>query len=121
MRCATLNVEPVTKSIFAREDKKSSGCGKGIAVPHLIGPDVHELVIIVATFEMPVEWKSADNKPVTVAGMILAPTRYLKEYFPLMTQLAKTLADDSVKCSLLSMNTSAQMCTVLKAAKDRYA
>lgn len=116
-----INFEQVTKSVFAREDKKSSGCGKGIAVPHLISPDIHELVIVVATFESPVAWDSSDNKPVTVSGMILAPTRYLKEYFPLVTQLAKTLADDNVKRSLLSMNNSAQMCTVLKAAKDRYA
>lgn len=116
-----LDTVALTKLLLTREQKKTSGCGKQIAIVHLINPIIPNMKVALGTFKSPVPWDSVDGKPVLLAAIIVAPPRMLKEYFPLIIRVAKTLAEDSTRLSLTNMGTPAQIMTVLNAAKERYA
>jgi mannitol/fructose-specific phosphotransferase system IIA component (Ntr-type) len=115
-----LDTVAVTKLLLGREQKRTSGVGRQIAIAHLLASQIPNIHVVFATFKNPVPWDSVDGKPVKVAALVLSPPRQLKDYFPLVMSVSKCLADESVRLSLLNMITDAQMLTVLNAAKGKY-
>ena len=114
-----LDTVALTKLLLAREQKKSSGCGKQIAIAHVINGVVPNMKVALATLAQPVKWDAADGKPVSLVALIIAPPRELKEYFPLVIKVCKMLAEDNIRISILNMQTPAQIMAVLNAVKGR--
>lgn len=117
----TLNTEYITKLLLIREQKKSSGYGKQIAILHLIDRSISEISITIGTFKTPLAWDAVDGKTVTVAALILSPHRCIKEYIAVIPLVCKVLAEDTIRTSIVSMYTAAQILTVLNSVKGKYA
>lgn len=117
----SLNAEYITKLLLAREQKKSSGYGKQIAILHLIDRSIPEISVTIGTFKSPLQWDAVDGKLVTVAALILSPHRSVKEYIAVIPYVCKALAEDTVRASIVSMCTAAQVMTVLNSLKGKYA
>ena len=107
------NTTIVTKMLHNREQKRSSGCGKQVAFVHLISASIEERVIALATLKTPLEWDSIDKKPVKIIGLVLDNPKFMPEYFETITRYAELLANDTVRCSIISMNTVDQIFTVI--------
>lgn len=112
-----LDTVAVTKLLLAREQKKSSGCGKQIAIPHVINSIIPSLMVILGIFKNPVPWDSVDGKSVRIVCIVLCPSRQVKDYFVAVGAVSKSLSDESIRLSLSNMKTIPQVLTVLNAAK----
>lgn len=106
------------KLLLERERKRSSGCGKQVALLHLIDHSIPERIIALATLKSPVKWDSVDGKDVRAVGIVLAPPNFMKYYFDTIRQTAKILGDDTTLCSVLNMETAAQVAKVFHSFKD---
>ena len=56
-----------------REDLGSTGIGGGIAIPHCRSIAVQKLTVLCALKPQGVDFKAADNKPVKVFFLVVAP------------------------------------------------
>jgi mannitol/fructose-specific phosphotransferase system IIA component (Ntr-type) len=74
--------EALIADTFDREEKGSTGIGKGIAIPHARTTGVRELVGALGVSRQGVDFESEDRQPCHLVFLILAPpaesTRYLK-------------------------------------------
>ena len=76
------------KAILERERIKSTGIGNGIAIPHVIIPQVSELFMVIGRKKDGIDFDSLDGKPVQLVVMVGAPENQQDELIKL---LAKTL------------------------------
>ncbi len=104
--------------LLERELKRSSGYGKQVAIVHTINSAIPNINIVLATFKTPVPWDAADNKPVKLAVLVIAPPRRLNDYFSLIQSVSRILAEDSIRLSIESMNTPSQIMTVINAVRN---
>jgi PTS system fructose-specific IIC component len=74
--------EVLLQDTLAREEKGSTGIGKGIAIPHARTTGVTELVGALGISQSGVDFDAEDGQPCHLIFLILAPpgesTRYLK-------------------------------------------
>jgi mannitol/fructose-specific phosphotransferase system IIA component (Ntr-type) len=112
-----LDAPAVIKHLLSREVKRSSGCGKNIAIVHMLDRSIPNISVTVGTFKGLVPWDAVDGKGVRVAALVLSPPRHLRSYMSLVAEVCKVLADDATRASLTVMTTPAQMMTVLYAAR----
>jgi mannitol/fructose-specific phosphotransferase system IIA component (Ntr-type) len=80
-----------------REKKRTTGFGKGVALPHALTRKLREIVISVAILSNPVEWNSLDKRPVNIVAMVSGPTKMMTDYMKVLFDISKILADDSAR------------------------
>lgn len=65
--------EKIFQALLDRERLGSTGLGKGVAIPHARIPDITETIAAMLTVTEPVNFESADNKPVDIVFGLLVP------------------------------------------------
>jgi len=63
----------IFQALLERERLGSTGLGKGVAIPHARIPGLTHTIAAMMTTESPVNYESADKKPVDIAFGLLVP------------------------------------------------
>ncbi len=72
-RVADEHVAAVREAIAARESVGSTGIGNGVAVPHMKGDAVDDIVLAFARSTAGIEYQAVDGREVHLVFMVLAP------------------------------------------------
>jgi PTS system nitrogen regulatory IIA component len=65
--------DEIFQALFERERLGSTGLGKGIAIPHARIPGLTHTLAAMLRLESPVDFESADRKPIDIAFGLLVP------------------------------------------------
>ncbi|AJR05199.1 PTS nitrogen regulatory IIA subunit [Photobacterium gaetbulicola] len=84
----------------AREAVSSTAMGNGIALPHILTPDVEVPVVVLAPLVQPVEWGAKRGPVSCVVGLVL-PAPPLREYLLAFSSFSKRLLEPDF-CQLLT-------------------
>lgn len=86
---AFTNKEEVLKSVLEREEVHSTGVGNCFAIPHAkcIGPS--SVVMAIGKPANPVDFKSADGKPVSLIWLIVSPPDRIVEHIHVLAGIAR--------------------------------
>ncbi|MGR5143201.1 PTS sugar transporter subunit IIA [Photobacterium sp. DNB23_23_1] len=94
----------------AREAVSSTAMGNGIALPHILTPDIEAPTLVLAPLEQPLEWGPKRGPVSFVIGLVL-PAPPQREYLLAFSSFSRRLLDPGF-CQLLTENTRPE---VLKA------
>ncbi|HSV99645.1 MAG TPA: PTS sugar transporter subunit IIA [Sedimentisphaerales bacterium] len=79
--------------IFDREHIRSTGVGRGIAIPHGRSASVHDLVLAVGVPRAPVEFDSVDGNPVSIVVLLVSPARQTGAHIQAMATISRMMLD----------------------------
>lgn len=98
------------ETVKERENDRSTGLGNGIAFPHARVTGLSGSVICVAFPERPVPFDAIDDKPATIAILILVPEGQPQTALQIMSQFARLLSDPVEREALMGMSSASGIC-----------
>lgn len=114
------NKDELIERLLQREELISTGIGKGVAVPHPRSPmpeAILEPLVITCILEKPIDFKSVDEKPVSVMFFLLSPT--ITCHLSLLSRLSFCLRDNSFVSSLKTLTDSHGLFEIIKAIEQQ--
>ena len=103
------------RAVFEREAMLSTGIGLGIAIPHVCLASVSALCMAIGIVREGVDFKSFDDRPVTIIIMIAAPEGSHREYLGLLAKLVLILKNPAIRERILKAETPADVYEIFKA------
>lgn len=98
------------EGVMEREHERSTGLGNGVAFPHARIPGLRGAVVCIALPEKPVDYESIDDKPVSIAVLILVPEDQPQTALQIMSQFARLLSDSVEREALMGLKTVSGLC-----------
>lgn len=86
--------EQMIRDVFEREEKSSTGIGKGVAIPHARTRGVPTTTVAVGISRNGVDFESEDGKPCHLVFLIIAPEKESTKYLKALSAVAM-LCNDS--------------------------
>jgi mannitol/fructose-specific phosphotransferase system IIA component (Ntr-type) len=85
--------EALKAAMAAREAAGSTGLGNGVAIPHARSPRVTAPALAVGRPSRPIEFNSADGKPVSLVFLLVVPAADPKAHLQVLAALSKLTMD----------------------------
>ena len=82
--------------LLERERLGSTGVGEGVAIPHGTLPDLGHLFALFARLEAPVDFDAADEVPVDLLFLLLAPESAGADHLKALAKISRYLRDPEV-------------------------
>ncbi|MCB2426264.1 PTS sugar transporter subunit IIA [Methylophaga pinxianii] len=98
--------EKIFQVLLERERLGSTGLGKGVAIPHARVPGLTHTVAAMLTLENPIEFESADGKPIDIAFGLLVPEEDTEHHLQHLSRLVTLFRDEDI-CTRIRQASSA--------------
>lgn len=99
--------------MMEREQAGCTGVGEGISIPHGRFEHLDKIHALFATLSRPVEFGSADGKPVDVVFMLMTPSSANTEHLKAMAVVSRLLRDKALMRTLRDTTDAEKMHTLL--------
>jgi len=76
-------------AILERELQRSTGIGRGFAVPHAKTDAVNSLVVAMGRTSAPIDFASFDDKPVSVIALVASPVAETRSHIQVLSALSR--------------------------------
>lgn len=83
--------DDVHRAVFEREADRSTGIGRGLAVPHCRSNTVDDFHIGVAVLKDGVDWGALDDQPVSFIFLVIGPSNKPETYLQLLSQISRVM------------------------------
>ncbi len=90
-----------------REHVGCTGMGNGVCIPHGRFADMEKLCVVFARLEKPIDFGSADGRPVDLVFLLLTPVSANTEHIKALATISK-LARDKTLCKNLRAASGAE-------------
>ncbi len=87
-------------AVLTRERIRSTGTGAGIAIPHGKCNAVKELVMAIGIAHEPIEFESADGKPVTILILLVSPADQTGPHIQALASISRLMLNEEFKQKL---------------------
>lgn len=111
----------ILETLLKREKLGSTGIGKGVGIPHGKLPNLDRLHALVARLDHPVEFDAADEVPVDVIVVLLAPEEASGDHLKALAKFSRLLRDPGLLDKLRAQTTAAGIIAVLTTEKTSNA
>lgn len=108
------DLEAVRRAIFDREEKMSTGVGKGLGLPHAKTPAATETVAAFATTEKPVEFGAVDDVPVRLLLLLVGPEDHKSQHVKILGRISRLISRDSLRERLMSAGSPVTVIKILR-------
>jgi len=88
------------EAVLAREQTRSTGIGSGIAIPHGKCKAVKELVMAIGIAHEPIDFASADGKPVPIVILLVSPADQTGPHIQALARISRLMLDEQFKQGL---------------------
>lgn len=95
------NLEEVRKCVFEREEKMSTGVGKGFAIPHGKTNSVEDIVAAFGKSETPIEYNSLDGEPVHLVFLLIGKENLLAKHIKLLSRISRMMNNEEFRKKLV--------------------
>ncbi len=102
--------------VMEREEQMGTAVENGIAIPHARFPVLEKPTIIFGRSAEGIEWNSPDGSPSNLIFLILSQQDDRDVQVQILSSIIRALSDEGVRKSLLKVQTSNQIWTVLRKA-----
>ena len=106
-------------SILRREEKGSTGFGKGVAVPHVKHKSVSQMAAAIGLSETGVDFNALDKQPVYSVFLLLSPEDKPEEHLQAMEVIFKSLSKDTFRRFLRQASSVEDVRTLLEEADSQ--
>jgi len=105
--------------LIDRERLSSTGIGSGIAIPHLLSPDVKRTFMAFGRKQEGLRFDSVDNQPVTLIFLVVGPKQQEYAHLRLLSRMSRLLHDDGFHRSLLEADTPEEILQILRWEEEK--
>jgi len=110
-----VDIEDVRKCIFEREEKMSTGVGKGFAIPHGKTNAVTDIIAAFGKSKTPIEYNSLDGEPVHILFLLVGKDNLLAKHIKLLSRISRLMNNDEFRKKLIEAESKE---TILKIFQD---
>lgn len=125
---ALINAQAVSASIrdelmtrlLAREQKGSTGFGRGVAVPHVKHPGIERMGAAIGLSPGGIDFNALDKQPVFSVFLLLSPENQPEEHLQAMEAIFKSLSKDTFRRFLRQASSVDEVRTLLGEADTQH-
>lgn len=114
------NRDELLQSVIEREDRGSTGFGKGVAVPHVKHDGTAKMAAAIGVSQTGVDFNALDNQPVFSFILLLSPADKPDEHLQAMETIFKNLSQDTFRRFLRQATTPEDVVTLLEEADSQH-
>ena len=92
-----LDLEDIRKCVFEREEKMSTGVGKGFAIPHGKTNSVEDILAAFGKSESPIEYNSLDDEPVHLVFLLIGKENLLAKHIKLLSRISRMMNNEEFR------------------------
>lgn len=96
------NREELLAAVLERESQRTTGIGRGFAIPHAKSDSVGKLVLAFGRLAEPIDFASIDGQPVSLLAMLVSPTHATTLHIQALARLSRMVTNEAILDSLLS-------------------
>ena len=115
-----LNIEAVRQCVFEREQKMSTGVGKGFAIPHGKTNSVTDIVAAFGKTEKPIEYNSLDGEPVHLIFLLIGKENLVAKHIKLLSRISRLMNNDDFRTKLIEADSRETILKVFEAEEQNY-
>ena len=108
------SLKAVRTAIFEREQKMSTGVGKGLGLPHAKTPAATDTVAAFATTDEPVDFGAVDDVPVQLLLLLVGPEEHKSQHVKILGRISRLVSRDSLHKRLVEADTPETVIEVLR-------
>lgn len=90
---AVTDPELLKKSVWEREQQRSTGIGEGLAIPHGKCAGVLRPVIAIGRPRAPIEFESIDRRPVRLIVLLASPPEKMTEHIQVLHRISRIFSN----------------------------
>lgn len=90
----------VYDALIERERLGATSVGDGVAIPHARLPNLETVMGVFARLSQPIEYDAADDEPVDLVFLLLAPDTANAEHLRALAKISRMFKDDDYRNSL---------------------
>ncbi|MFQ5423653.1 MAG: PTS sugar transporter subunit IIA [Phycisphaerae bacterium] len=94
------------EAVLERESQRTTGIGRGFAVPHAKCDAVGRLAIAFGRAAEPIDFSAIDGRPVTLIALLASPTTATSLHIQALAKLSRMVMNEAILDALLSAKTS---------------
>jgi len=94
--CEQYNTYSLLESLLEREKMGSTGIGNGIAIPHGRLTNSNEVIAIITTTEVPIEFDAIDKRPVDIFIALFVPEESCQQHLSTLQSIATIFSDKNI-------------------------
>lgn len=107
----------VRSAIFEREEKMSTGVGKGLGLPHAKTPAVADTLLAFATTKEPIDFGAVDDLPVRLLLLLVGPEEHKSQHVKILGRVSRLVSRDSLRERLVAAESSETVLRVFRAGE----
>lgn len=103
------------QAVLDREGQRSTGIGRGFAIPHAKCDAVDKLVVALGRCREPIDFKAIDGQPVTLVALLASPISATTTHIQALAKLSRLVTNGAVLDQLLAAKSADELYRVVVA------
>lgn len=107
--------EALKEAVWTREQTRTTGIGRGLAIPHSKSDSVSRLVIAIGKPAEPIDFASIDNKPVRLVVLLASPPEKTSDHIQALAQISRLMTMDDFRDKAYAAESAQELYELLQA------
>lgn len=114
------DLEEIRKCVFEREEKMSTGVGKGFAIPHGKTNSVTDILAAFGKSETPIEYNSLDGEPVHLVFLLIGKENLLAKHIKLLSRASRLMNNEDFRRKLVEASSQDEILKIFEEEEQNY-
>ncbi|GIK60324.1 MAG: PTS sugar transporter subunit IIA [Ignavibacteriota bacterium] len=114
------DLEEIRKCVFEREEKMSTGVGKGFAIPHGKTNSVTDIIAAFGKSETPIEYDSLDGEPVHLIFLLIGKETLLAKHIKLLSRISRLMNNEEFRKKLIDADSPESILKIFHDEEQSY-
>jgi mannitol/fructose-specific phosphotransferase system IIA component (Ntr-type) len=115
-----IDLEEVRKCVFEREEKMSTGVGKGFAIPHGKTNSVTDILAAFGKSETPIEYNSLDGEPVHLLFLLIGKENLVAKHIKLLSRISRLMNNEEFRKKLINADSKESILKIFEEEEKSY-
>ncbi|MCW8806230.1 MAG: PTS sugar transporter subunit IIA [Ignavibacteriaceae bacterium] len=114
------DLEEIRKCVFEREEKMSTGVGKGFAIPHGKTNSVTDILAAFGKSEKPIDYNSLDGEPVHLVFLLIGKENLLAKHIKLLSRISRMMNNEEFRKRLVQAESKESILKLFQDEEQSY-
>ncbi|MBE0571556.1 MAG: PTS sugar transporter subunit IIA [Ignavibacteriaceae bacterium] len=115
-----VDLEEVRKCVFEREEKMSTGVGKGFAIPHGKTNSVTDILAAFGKSKTPIEFNSLDGEPVHLVFLLIGKENLVAKHIKLLSRISRLMNNEEFRKKLIEAQSPDSILRIFQDEEQSY-
>lgn len=115
-----VDLEEIRKCVFEREEKMSTGVGKGFAIPHGKTNSVTDILAAFGKSKTPIEYNSLDGEPVHLVFLLIGKENLLAKHIKLLSRISRLMNNEEFRKKLIEADSQETILKIFQEEEQSY-